>query len=81
MFSPVTSELFIKLIITFYGSSLAVVETFTYLRSKFTRDSFLDTEIHQCIQKASVAYKMLEKRLWTNSNITHKTKMNIFLSS
>ena len=40
--------------------------------------AFLDAEIHLYIQKASVADRMLEKWIMTNSNITHKTRMNVY---
>ena len=62
--------------ITVHGTSLAV-ETFAYLGSTLISDGFLDDEIHLFIQKASVACGMREKWVWTNSNFTHKTKVNV----
>ena len=74
MFIFVIGEPHIQPITTDHGNSL-VVETFTYLGSILTCDDCLDAEIHQPIQKVSVAYGMLEKQVWTNSNITWKTKV------
>ena len=80
MFTPVKGEPYIKPTITIHGSCLDVVESFTYLGSTLTCDGSLDAEIHRCIQKASVAYGRLEKRLWSNTGITHKTKLNVYKS-
>ena len=48
---------------TIHSTSLAVIETFTYLESTFICGVSLDTEIHQGVKKASVAYGMLEKQI------------------
>ena len=49
MFTPITDEPYIKLIITIHVTSLAVVETFVYLGNTLTNVSSLDSEIHQRI--------------------------------
>ena len=75
MFTTITGES----IITVQGTSLAVVETITYLGYTLTIDVSLDAEIHLHIQRESLAYGMLEKWLWAiHSHITHKTKMNVY---
>ena len=78
MFTPVTVEPYIKPIITFRGTSLAIVESCINLGG--TSNESMDAEIHQWIQKAFVVNRMLEKWVWTNRNISHKTPMNIYRS-
>ena len=80
MFNPVKGEPYIKPTITIHGTCLDVVESFTYLGSTLTCDGSLDAEIHRRIQKASVAYGTLAKRLWSSTGITHKTKLNVYRS-
>ena len=79
MFIPITSELYIKPIITIRVSSLAVVETY-FFGSTLTSDGSLGVTIHLHLQKISLVYGMLEKWIWTFSHITHKTKMNVYRS-
>ena len=38
----------------------------------------LDADIHQRIEKGYVANGMLEKQVYVNGHITHKTKMNVY---
>ena len=72
MFSPVTGEPYIKLIITVHVTSLTA-ETFSYLESTLTSNGTLDAEIQLRVQKASVANRMLE-----NGNITYMIRMNVY---
>ena len=74
------SELYIKLIVTVHDASLAVVGILSYLGCTLTNDGSLNAKNHICIQKASVAYEILEKHVRTNYNITHKTKINVYRS-
>ena len=57
---------------------LKVVDTFPYLGSTVSRDRSQDFEIHSRIQKASVSFGKLEKRVWTDHSITIRTKVSIY---
>ena len=78
MFTPAPGELYIEPNITVHGTRLDVVETFVYLGSTLSRDGSLDAEIHLRIQKASVAFGKLEKRVWADRGITNKTKVSVY---
>ena len=72
MFIPVTGESYTKTRITIHGSS------FTYLGSTLTHYVSLDVEIHLRIQKVSVAYGMLQKRVCSYSKFINKTKTKFY---
>ena len=60
------------------GTRLGVVDTFVYLGSTISRDGTLDAEIYSRIQKASVAFGKLEKRLWSDRGVSTKTKVTVY---
>ena len=78
MFTPAPGEPYIEPSILVNGTRLGVVEKFVYLGSTLTRDGSLDAEIYQRIQKASVAFGKLEKRLWSVRDITNHTKICVY---
>ena len=78
MYTPVPGEPYIEPDIMVYGKRLGVVDTFVYLGSTLSRDGTLDAEIHLRIQKASVAFGKLEKRVWADRGITSNTKVNVY---
>ena len=58
------------------GARLDVVDIFVYLGSTVSRDGSLDAEIYSRISKASIAFGKLEKRVWTDRDITINTKIS-----
>lgn len=60
------------------GHMLAAVETFTYLGSNISSSFSLDTEISSRIAKAAVVMSKLHQRVWSNSNLTEKTKLRVY---
>ena len=57
---------------------LGVVDTLVYLGSTISRADSLDAEIHTHIQKASVSFGKLEKRLWSDRCVTINTKVTVY---
>ena len=45
-----------------------------------SRDGPLDTQVHLRIQKVSVAFGKLEKRVWSDRTISLKTKISVYKS-
>ena len=59
-------------------NTLEVVESFTYLGSTISGNLSLDTELNSRIGKASAAMARLSKRVWENSMLTSKTKIQVY---
>ena len=78
MFTPAPGDQYIEPNIFVHGTRLGVVEKFVYLGSTLTKDGSLDEEIHLRIQKASVAFGRLEKRVWAARDITITTKICVY---
>ena len=78
MFTPAPGDQYIEPNIFVHGTRLGVVEKFVYLGSTLTKDGSLDEEIHLRIQKASVAFGRLEKRVWAARDITIHTKVCVY---
>ena len=78
MFTPSPAEPYNEPNITVNGQRLDVVDTFVYLGSNLSRDGNLDAEIFVRIQKAAVAFGKLEKRVWSNRDITIRTKVDVY---
>ena len=57
---------------------LKTVQKFKYLGSHVTADNKIDAEITYRIQSAASSFGKLERRLWSNHNITLKTKLKVF---
>ena len=64
--------------ITIDNYELDVVHEFTYLGSTITDNLSLDSEIDKRIGKAASTLTRLTKRVWTNSELTMKTKMAVY---
>ena len=54
------------------------MDSFPYLGSTILKDGTLDTEIFLHIQKASVGFVKLEKRVWSNRGISMKIKVDVY---
>ena len=78
MFTPAPGEPYIEPNIAVNATRLDVVDTFVYLGSTLSRDGCLDAEIYARIQKASVAFGKLEKRVWSDRGLTINTKVDVY---
>ena len=78
MFTPPPGMPYTQPSIVVNGITLGVVDTFPYLGSMISRDGALDNEIFSRIQKASVAFGKLEKRVWSDRGINVKTKVDVY---
>ena len=80
LFTPAPGEPFSGPNIAINDIRLDAVGTFVYFGSTLFRGGSLDAEIHLCIQKASVAFGKLEKRVWSDRTMSLKTKINVYKS-
>jgi len=64
--------------ITIDNTHLEVVETFTYLGSTVSSSLSLDTEISSRIGKGAAVMSKLNKRVWSNSQLTVNTKLRVY---
>ena len=80
MYTPAPGQMYRVPEIIVDGGKLGVVESFVYLGSKLSRDGSLDNEIYARIQKASIAFGKLEKRVWSDCGITISTKLDVYRS-
>ena len=80
MFTPAPGELCNEPNIVINDTRLDVVDTFVYLGSTLSGDGSLDAEIHLRIQKSSVAFGKLEKRVLSDRIIYLKTKISVYKS-
>lgn len=78
MFTPAPGEEYIEPNILVNGARLDVVDNFVYLGSILSRDGSLDAEIFARIQKASVAFGKLEKRVWSDRGLAISTKVRVY---
>ena len=78
MYTAPTGETYVDPDIYFYGSRIDVVKRFVYLGSTSTNDGFLDAEMERRISKASAALGKIEKRVWTNKDLTINTKLAVY---
>ena len=60
------------------NEELAVTDHFTYLGSTITSNLSLDTELDKRIAKAAAVMAQLSKRVWTNKQLTLKTKLKVY---
>ena len=65
-------------VITIDDYELNVVDRFTYLGSTITNNLSLDVEIDKRIGKAATILARLTTRVWSNRNLTVKTKMSVY---
>lgn len=61
-----------------HGEALKVTESFTYLGSTVTSTNSADLEVERRIQSATKAYCALYKRLWSQHDISLKTKAKVY---
>ena len=64
--------------ITIRDTQLEVVEAFTYLGSTVTNSTSLDAEISSRIAKAAGVMAKLNKRVWSNSLLSERTKVLVY---
>lgn len=57
---------------------LKVVESFIYLGSLLSNDGSMDKEISNRIQKATVSFRNLEARLWSQHGIRKQIKISVY---
>ncbi len=60
------------------GYNLKVVENFTYLGSTISSSLSIDVEINGRIAKAVAVMVRLNQRVWSNNNLTVKTKLCVY---
>ncbi len=60
------------------GYNLKVVENFTYLGSTISSSLSIDVEINGRIAKAVAVMARLNQRVWSNNNLTVKTKLCVY---
>ena len=58
--------------------TLEVVDSFTYLGSTITNNVSLDAEINILIAKAAAIMSKLNRRVWSNDNLTKNTKLHVY---
>ena len=80
MFQPAPGNPFVKPVIIIKNSILDVVKTFVYLGSTVSQNVQLDCEISARIQKASAAFGELTDRVWSQHNITPRTKIMVYMA-
>ena len=78
MFQPSPNNLYCEPEIFIEDFKLRVVEKFPYLGSTMSHNCTLDEEIKLRLQKATVAFRGLESRVWSQNDITIKTKISIY---
>ena len=78
MFTPAPGAPYVEPNIYVNGTRLEVVDTFVYLGSTIARDASLDAEIRLRIQKASTGFGQLEKRVWSDRDITINVKISVY---
>ena len=80
MFTPAPGEPYNEPKIVINDTRLDVVDTFVYFGNTLSREGSLDAEIHLRIQKTSVAFGKLEKRVWSDRTISLNTKISVYKS-
>lgn len=60
------------------GTRQGIVGTLVYLGSNLSWNGSLDAEMHACIQKASVAFGMLEKEIMSDRSVAFQTKVTVY---
>ena len=78
MYTPTIGQVYVEPNITVEGNRLGVVNSFVCLGSALIRNGSLDAEISRRITKASTAFGKLEKRVWSDRDITTNTKLSVY---
>ena len=79
MFIPPPGEEYIEPNILVNCTRLDVVHVFFYLGSVLSKDCSLDAEVYARIQKASVAFGRLERRVCNDRGLTINTKLDVYM--
>ena len=80
MFTPPPNTQYTEPNIYVKGTRLEVVDSFIYLGSSLSRDGTLDSEVLLRIEKATKSFGALENRVWSDRNITLKTKIVVYMA-
>lgn len=78
MYSPPSRTSLEEPNIYLYGHRLDVVKQFVYLGSVISNDGTLDAEIKARISKASESFSRFERRVWSDSDLTRRTKVDVY---
>ena len=79
MFTLPPWEEYIEPNILVIGTRLDVVDIFVNLGSVLSKYRSLDAEVYSRIQKASVTFGRLERRVWNDRGLTIKTKVDFYM--
>ena len=64
--------------ISICSTQLEVVDTFTYLGSTISSSLSLDREISTRIGKSAAVMSKLNKRVWSNNQLTENTRLYVY---
>ena len=78
MYQPTPGKTHVEPSIYVYGQKLAVVPKFLYLGSTLNCSNSIDDEVGLRISKASHAFGILHKRLWSRLGISIRTKVKVY---
>ena len=78
MYQPTPGKTYVEPSIHFYGQKLPVVPKFVYLGSTLNCSNSIDDEVGLRISKASHAFGILHKRLWSRHGISICTKVKVY---
>ena len=78
MYQPTFGKTYVEPSIYVYGQKLVVVPKFVYLGSILNCSNSFDDELCSRISKASHAFGILHKRLWSRHGISKHTKVKVY---
>lgn len=78
MFTPALGAPYIEPNNFVHRIRLGIDEKYVYLGRKVTKDGSVDAEILLRIQKDSVGFGQLERRIWATRDITNHTKVYVY---
>ena len=78
MYQPTSEKTYVEPSIYVYGQKLVVVPKFSYLESTLNCSNSIDDEVGLRISKASHAFGILHKRLWSRHGISISTKVKVY---
>ena len=79
MFTPPPGEENIEPNILVNGTRLNVVDIFVYLGNVLSKDGSLDADVYVRIQKASVAFGRVERRVGNDRGLTFNNKIDVYI--
>ena len=80
MHQPKPGHASTKTSVSINGTKLNVVEKFCYLGSVLSQDAVIDENIVKSVAAASAALGKLQSRLWSESGINLKTKIDVYVA-